>query len=125
MTRTWKVVGLDFSHMHMGDNLRFAHEAAHAEIVGIWDEHPERMAPVMKSFGLNDRVFDDWRRCLEETEPDLVILCPPTGAHADWVERVAPFGHAMMMEKPFAATLDEADRMIAAAETANAPLAIN
>ena len=125
MTRTWKIVGLDFSHMHMGDNLRFAHLHPAAEIVGIWDAVPHRMLPAIEEFGLADRVFDDWRACLEETKPDLVLLCPPTGAHADWVERVAPYGAAILMEKPFAATLPEADRMIAAAKEHGVPLAIN
>ncbi len=125
MVRTWKIVGLDFSHMHMGDNLRCAHEHPTADIVGIWDDRPDRMAPVIERLGLADVAFDDWRACLEETEPDLVILCPSTGAHADWVERVAPYGKAIMMEKPFAASLAEADRMIAASEEHDAPLAIN
>ena len=125
MPRTWKIVGLDFSHMHMGDNLRFAHRHPDAEIVGIWDSRPERMQAAIESFGLAERVFDDWRTCVEETEPDLLILCPATGEHADWVERVAPFGRPVLIEKPFAATLEQADRMIAAMRGAGAPLAIN
>ncbi|MEW6073797.1 MAG: Gfo/Idh/MocA family oxidoreductase [Planctomycetota bacterium] len=125
MARTWRIVGIDFSHMHMGDNLRFAHEHPAAEIVGIWDEEPRRMAPAIEAFGLADRVYSDWRECLAKTAPDLVILCPPTGAHADWIERVAPHGAAILMEKPFAASLADADRMIAAASRHGATLAIN
>ena len=42
-------------------------------------------------FGLgDDRVFTDYRECLEKTRPDLVILCPAAARHGEWVEKVAP-----------------------------------
>ena len=31
-------------------------------------------------------VFTDYRECLERTKPDMVILCPSTATHAEWVE---------------------------------------
>lgn len=124
--KTWKVAGINFDHFHMGDLLRMAHDHPAAEIVGISDETPERMAGAAANFGLPaDRVFTDYRRCLEQTRPDLVILCPATARHAEWTEKVAPFGAHILMEKPFAATLAEADRMIRAARGAGRQLAIN
>ena len=71
------------------------------------------------------RVFTDWRACLEQTKPDVVILCPATGAHADWVVKVAPYRVHVLIEKPFAANLKQADRMIAAQKKAQRQLAIN
>lgn len=110
----------------MGDNLRMAFEHPEAEIVGICDEQPERMHAAQANFELSaHQVFTDWRQCLEQTRPDLIILCPATAKHAEWVERVAPYGAAVMMEKPFAASVAEADRMIAAMQAAGQPLAIN
>ena len=44
MSRTWKVAGICFDHMHMGDNLRFARDHPAVDIVGICDERPQRMA---------------------------------------------------------------------------------
>src|SRR5436190_20107632 len=100
--------------MHMGDLLRMVHEQPSAEIVGICDEQRERMSSAISNFALDDsRVFTDYRKCIEATAPDLVILCPATAQHAEWTEKVAPFGTHILMEKPFAATLAEADRMIA------------
>ncbi|MEK7793488.1 MAG: gfo/Idh/MocA family oxidoreductase, partial [Candidatus Hydrogenedentota bacterium] len=70
MAKTWRIAGLDFDHMHMGDNLRMAHEHPSARIVGVCDEDPTRMASAIRNFGLaNDAVFTDYRKCLEETEP--------------------------------------------------------
>jgi glucose-fructose oxidoreductase len=62
---------------------------------------------------------------LEQTQPDLIILCPPTAEHADWVERVAPYGAHVFVEKPFAASLADADRMIAAMKPSGRELIIN
>ena len=71
------------------------------------------------------RVFTDHRACLEQTQPDFVILCPATAEHGDWTEKVAPYGVDMLVEKPFAASLAEADRMVAAVEATGRRLAIN
>src|SRR5947209_5945873 len=112
--------------MHMGDLLRMAHEHPRAQIVGICDETPARMEAAAKNFSLPaDRVYTDYRRCIEQTKPDVVILCPATARHAEWTERVASFGVHILMEKPFAATLADADRMIAAMARTGKQLAIN
>ncbi len=121
-----KIAGINFDHFHMGDLLRMAHKHPTAEIVGIADEQPARMQAAARNFSLPDnRVFNDYRQCLEETKPDVVILCPATAQHAEWVEKIAPYHVHILMEKPFAASLAEADRMIAAMQTTGKTLAIN
>ena len=126
MNRPWRIAGINFDHMHMGDLLRMVHEHPHAEIAAVCDETPARMADAIASFGIPaDRVFSDYRQCLEQTRPDLVILCPATAEHADWTERIAPFGTPILMEKPFASSLAEADRMIAAMAATGKELVIN
>jgi glucose-fructose oxidoreductase len=47
------------------------------------------------------------------------------GRHAEYIERVAPHRIHMLIEKPFAASLKDADRMIAAARRGKVMLAIN
>ncbi len=122
----WKVAGINFDHLHMGDNLRMAFEHEDVEIVGVCDERPERMQKAVENFSIpQDRVFSDYRACLEQTRPDIVLLCPATAEHGEWTEKVAPFGVHIIMEKPFAATLEEADRMIAAMADTGKLLAIN
>jgi predicted dehydrogenase len=124
--RRWKIAGINFDHFHMGDLLRMASEHADAQIVGIADEKPQRMADAIRNFNIPaDRAFTDYRQCLEKTRPDIVILCPATAQHGEWTEKVAPFGVHVLVEKPFAATLAEADRMIAAMNTSGKQLAIN
>lgn len=122
----WKVAGINFDHFHMGDLLRMAHNHPDVELVGIADADESRMFEARSNFGLQPgQVFTDYRECLAETEPDLVILCPAAARHAEWVEKVAPSGVHVIMEKPFAASLAEADRMIAAMQESGKELAIN
>jgi glucose-fructose oxidoreductase len=124
--QTWRIAGINFDHMHMGDLLRMAFDHPNAKIVGICDEQPQRMESAAANFGISaDRVFTDFRRCMEETKPDLVILCPATAHHAEWTERIAPFNTHILMEKPFASTLAEADRVIRAVQQTGKTLAIN
>ena len=113
-----RIAGINFDHFHMGDLLRYAYDHPRAEIVGICDEQPERMHSAASNFNIpSHRIYTDYRQCLEETKPDLVILCPATAKHADWVERVAPFNVHILVEKPFAASLAESDRMINAVKS--------
>lgn len=123
---TFRLVGINFDHMHMGDLLRMVAEHPNAEIVGLADETPARMQTAATNFGISaERCYTDYRQCLEESRPDVAILCPSTATHADWVERVAPFGVHILVEKPFAASVADADRMIAAQEATGKTLVIN
>lgn len=126
MPKPWKIVGIEFSHMHMGDLLRCVHEHPGAEIAGICDPQADRMETARETFDIpRERVFTDYRACLEQTKPDMVVLCPPTAEHGLWVERVAPFGAHVFVEKPFAASLADADRMIRALQATGRELVIN
>ncbi|MDZ4858784.1 MAG: Gfo/Idh/MocA family oxidoreductase [Candidatus Hydrogenedentes bacterium] len=124
--KTWRIAGINFDHLHMGDNLRMAFNHPQVEIAGICDERPERMQSSIENFSIPaDRVFTDYRACIEKTKPDIVLLCPATAKHGEWTEKVAPFGVNVIMEKPFAASLAEADRMVAAMAKTRKTLAIN
>jgi glucose-fructose oxidoreductase len=124
--KKWKIVGINFDHMHMGDLLRQALAHPQVELAGVSDEHPERVYPVLERLGIDRALFEpDYRKLLERARPDVAILCPATGGHAIWTERVAPFGSHILMEKPFAASVADADRMIAAVAKTGKTLAIN
>ncbi len=124
--KRWKVAGINFDHDHMGDNLRMVANHPDAEIVGISHEEPRRMERAVQNFSIPpERVFTDYRKCLETTKPDIVILCPATARHAEWVLKVAPYGVHVLLEKPFASTLPDADLMIAAMRETGKLFAIN
>jgi len=126
MSGKFKVVGINFDHMHMGDLLRQAKGNPNVEIVGVSDAQPERAIGVLKQIGVSESLFfPDYRKLMEQTKPDLAILCPATAEHADWTEKIAPFGSHVLVEKPFAASLADADRMIAALKKTGRQLIIN
>ena len=81
-SKRWRIAGINFDHFHMGDLLRFAAEHPRAEIVGISDEKPERMEEAIRKLRLpREKAFTDYRACLEQARPDIVILCQIGRAH--------------------------------------------
>lgn len=125
MTKRWRIAGIDFEHFHMGDNLRMAFEHPDVDLVGVCDVERERMEWSIQHFNIAEgNIYSDYRQCIEETKPDIIVLCPATGRHAQAIEEIAPFNTHIIMEKPFASSLAEADRMIAAMGTEQR-LAIN
>ena len=126
MSKIWKVAGINFDHMHMEGLLGMVQEHPAAEIVGVCDENPDRMSSAVHNFALQKEcVFTDHQACLEQTQPDFVILCPATAEHGDWTAKVALYEVDILVEKPFAASLEEADRMVDAVEVTGKKLAIN
>lgn len=120
-----RVLGISFDHMHMGDLLRQVASHPDAEIAGIYDPDPARMASAVAGFAIPEaRVFTDLAACLA-TPADLAIVCAATAAHAATVEAIAPHGLSVMVEKPFAASAADARRMIAAMAAGGGRLAVN
>ena len=110
----FRIAGISFDHMHMGDLLRLVHDHPNAEICAVFDPDPARMAWAIETFAIPpDRVFTDFDACMA-TRPDLAILCAAPADHAEYPERLAACGCHVMVEKPFAATAADARRMIAA-----------
>ena len=108
----FRVVGISFDHMHMGDLLRQVHDHPEAEIAGIFD--PDRRphgrrhrAPSASRRTASSPIFD---ACMTATQPDLAILCAATADHARYTERLAAYGVHVFVEKPFAASVADARR---------------
>jgi len=121
-----RILGLSFDHMHMGDLLRAVDEHPDAEIAGLFDPDRARMASAVETFAVpEERVFTDLDACLATTDADLAIICSAPTDHAAYVERVAPHGLHVIVEKPFAADAADARRMIAAMAGTGRHLAIN
>lgn len=67
-----------------------------------------------KEFGEKYGVpwYTDMSEMMEECNPDVVSVLTPSGMHCEHVLRLAPFGKHIIVEKPMALTLDDADAMI-------------
>jgi predicted dehydrogenase len=122
----FRVVGISFDHMHMGDLLRLVHEHPGAEIAGIFDPDRSTMQRAVDALAIpDDRIFTDFDACMTATRPDLAILCSAASDHRRYTERLAVYGVNVMVEKPFAASLEDARAMISAMSGTGKLLAIN
>lgn len=62
----------------------------------------------------------DWRRLIERDDIDLIDICTPGDTHAEIAIAALEAGKHVLCEKPLANSVDEAERMTAAAEEAAA-----
>jgi glucose-fructose oxidoreductase len=122
----FRIVGISFDHMHMGDLLRLVHDHPEAEIAGLFDPDLGKMRGVAGKFDVpEDRYFTEFDACMAAGPYDMAILCAATADHAEYVERLAPHGVHVFVEKPFAASAEDARRMMAAMAGTGRQMAIN
>src|SRR5437867_198086 len=69
--------------------------------------------------------FSDHRALLAEARPDVAVICVPHPFHAALALDCFAAGAHVLIEKPIAVEVAEADTMIAAAEAAGRLLAVN
>lgn len=67
-----------------------------------------------------ESVETDWRALLERADIDLIDICTPGDSHAEIAIAALEAGKHVLCEKPLANTVEEAERMVAAAEAAAA-----
>lgn len=101
--------------------MRVWREIQGAELVGLIDTNAERAAKVAAEFGT--RGLPDVKALAAE-RVQAVSLAVPTKDHARVGCELLAAGHDVLVEKPMAASLDEADALIAAAKCAGRILQI-
>ena len=92
-----------------------------AEIVAVAGSNIERAEKFATKWKVA-QAFDDYRRMLELPDIDMVTIGVPNDLHCQMAVQAAQAGKHVVVEKPLCMTLDEADRMIAAASAAGIKL---
>ncbi len=83
------------------------------ELVAFCDLIVERAEASAKEFGVPDaRVYTDYHDLLEEQEIDVVYVLTPNVAHCEISVAALEAGKNVMCEKPMAATVQDAQRMM-------------
>jgi UDP-N-acetylglucosamine 3-dehydrogenase len=114
------VVGLG---MMGGSHARVWDEAVEeAELVAVADPDPGAVSRA--TLGRRARGFDDAERMLAEEELDVVSIVAPTSLHLPVTLAALRAGANVIVEKPIAATRDEALAMIDAAAAAGRMLTV-
>jgi len=91
------------------------------EIVGALDADAGRAESLAATHG--GRVVPDLERLLE-LQPDAVFVCTPNTEHADAACALLERGIHVFCEKPMATNLDDARRVVEAAEASSARLQV-
>jgi predicted dehydrogenase len=94
--------------------------AGRTEFVGVADAHEETARAIAEEN--NCAYFTDWRELLDKVE--MVSIATPTETHADIACAFLEKGIHVLVEKPIARTLEEADKMIRTAEKSGAKIMV-
>lgn len=88
------------------------------DIVSISDIVEDRMYEKKESLKLNNDVecFVDYNQLLAKTKPELVAICTESGSHAQIALNCINAGCHVIIEKPIAMSIADADAIITAAK---------
>jgi predicted dehydrogenase len=108
------VAGLSHDH---ANGLMNQHKRGEVIILGIAEADANLIARYKKNFQLPDSLFyKDISSMLNKIKPDAVLAYNSIFEHIDVVEACAPKGISVMVEKPLATTVKQAERMKALAD---------
>lgn len=91
-------------------------------VVAGWDHDASRAADNCAAFGLERAVSVE--NLLGRRDIDAVVIASETSMHADLVEQAAAAGKAIVLQKPIALTMEQADRIVAAVDRAGVPFTL-
>ena len=96
------------------------------EVVALADLALERTALMGEKLGVDTaHQYGDWEDMLRREELDLVHICTPHHLHEPQAIAALQAGTHVLLEKPLCTTLEEADRMIAAARAAKRKVTVS
>ena len=108
------VAGLNHDHVH---GILNQYNQGNVNIVAIVEPDTSLQHQFAIRYHLPDSLFaTDLKKVLLAKKPDAVLGYNAVARHVDIVEACAPLGIAVMVEKPLAATLEQARRMEALAK---------
>ena len=103
----------------------------HSELLGFNQIPEARLAAVCdivesKAREIGERFsvpfFSDMHKMLSEVAADVVVILTESGNHARHVVELAPYGKHIVLEKPMALSLNDADELIQACDAAGVKL---
>lgn len=114
------VIGVGSLGRHHARNYAELAREGKGEFVGVCDVNGDNAREIA---GLNNcDYFTDWRELLDKV--DAVSVVTPTETHSLIACALLEKGIHVLVEKPFAKSLEEADRMIASAQKTGAKLMV-
>ena len=100
------IAGLNHDHVH---NILRDYKAGKVNVIGIAEKNKELQEKYIRQYQIPDSLFTgDLKETLRTKKPDAVLGYNAVADHLGVVQVCAPLGIPVMVEKPLAATLDQA-----------------
>lgn len=124
MSKTYRVGVASLVHDHVWGELKRWTALPNVEIVAAGDVNGDLRDKFKAQFGAA-ALYISWQEMVEKEKLDIVQAASENSVAADIVEACAAKGIHVISEKPMAATLDQANRMVEAAKRSGIHLMIN
>lgn len=111
------ILGWAHGHVQAYCNVWKERPELDVQVVGSWDHDAKRLADTAGNHGHTG--YENAADLLKAV--DAVVISSETSLHADLVEQAAAAGKAIVLQKPMALRLGQADRIVAAVEKAGVP----
>ena len=135
--KAYKIGAIGFAHSHMTSNIRtFAECEGRVEFVAAADVPPRvpsaidgpgtrngDLSDCVREFGF--RRYEDYKELIRECELDIALVCCENAYHPFVAEALLRRGVHVVLEKPFAASMEGALRIARAAEQGGAEVITN
>ena len=110
------------SQSHIAGYLEFPEKCT---ITALVDIYPEKAMEKKERYNLKDaEVYDDHREILGRDDIDLIDVCTPPYVHAEIAINGLNAGKNVLIEKPMAASVEECDKILEAAERSGKLLSV-
>ncbi len=106
---------------HFGDIVRGIPEIQDCQLVAVarsWPDEPIEKLSKFPAWNPQTRVYDDYRKMLDEAGPDVVSVFAPYAHNGRFNIAAVHHGCHVISEKPLAATMDELNRLRAERDNA-------
>jgi predicted dehydrogenase len=116
--------------LQVGVGIRGSHWAEYVrdhpdtEGVAFVDTSSDSLARARELGGAGARCFQDLDEAIESVEADAALIASPSRFHAEHAARALQAGLAVMIEKPFAETVEDAAGVLRAAEASGRPVLV-
>jgi len=119
-----RVGALGLTHDHIWSNLADLRASPLGDLVGVAAPNLPLLEKAKSEYEC-PAVFESYQAMLEKIDLDAVYVYADNATSVDLVEMAAEAGVHVMVEKPMAASLEGADRMVAAVRTAGVQLMVS
>jgi predicted dehydrogenase len=121
-TKPVNVAILSFAHFHAYSYARALKELPSARLSAVFDDDKERGFQAAKRYGVD--FYEDYERLLKREDIEAVVIASENAKHARMTIAAAEAGKHVLVEKPMAISLKDADEMIRASRKAGVKLQV-